>query len=107
MIRCLYSGQVPRQVGGTVFWLAEAVARGLADESRIADRAAAEAIADRAEGFAGPPAVERGKKRRRPPRLLDLPALQKRCGGWGWTADRSRGTSHGAVGLAAWGCLRR
>ena len=30
MIRGLYSGQVPRQVGGTVFWLAEAVARGLA-----------------------------------------------------------------------------
>ena len=30
MIRGLYSGQVPRQVGETVFWLAEAVARGLA-----------------------------------------------------------------------------
>ena len=59
------------------------------EEARIGDRAQAEAIADRAEGFEGPLAVRRAKQRRRPPRLLDLPALQKRCGGWGWSAERT------------------
>ena len=64
-----------------------------AEEHRIADRVSAEAVAARAEGFAGPLAIERARKRRRPPRLLDLPALQKRCGGWGWTADRTLETA--------------
>ena len=59
------------------------------EEDRILDRAKARDIAARAEGFEGPLKVERKKQRRRPPRLPDLPALQKKCGAWGWSADRT------------------
>ncbi len=59
------------------------------EDERILERAAAERIAAAAEGFSGPLAVERHQRRRRPPRLLDLPALQKRCGSWGWSADKT------------------
>ena len=59
------------------------------EENRILDRAAAAEIATMAEGFAGPLAVGRTKQTRRPPRLPDLPALQKKCGAWGWAAERT------------------
>lgn len=46
-------------------------------EERILLREDAEAIATAAEGFAGPFAVKVEDKRQGPPRLHDLPALQK------------------------------
>src|SRR4051812_24013476 len=57
---------------------------------RIRERARAEAIAALAEGFRGPLSVDVEARREPPPRLLDLPALQKACGRrWGWTAERT------------------
>src|SRR4051795_8987148 len=57
---------------------------------RIKERARAVAIAALAEGFRGPLSVEVEPRRQAPPRLLDLPALQKACGRrWGWTAERT------------------
>jgi DNA topoisomerase-3 len=59
-------------------------------EARIKARAQAETIAAAAEGFRGPLSVKVEAKRQAPPRLLDLPALQKACGQrWGWTAERT------------------
>ena len=48
-----------------------------APKERILKRAEAEAIATAAEGFAGPLAVRVEDKRQGPPRLFDLPSLQK------------------------------
>src|SRR4051812_4389798 len=57
---------------------------------RIKERARAEAIAALAEGFRGPLSVAVEARREPPPRLPDLPALQKACGRrWGWTAERT------------------
>jgi DNA topoisomerase-3 len=57
---------------------------------RIKDRAQAEAIAKAAAGFRGPLSVSVEEKRQAPPRLFDLPSLQKTCGQrWGWTADKT------------------
>lgn len=57
---------------------------------RIKNKAKAEAIARAAAGFAGPIALKVEDKRRAPPKLFDLPALQKHCSQrWGWTADRT------------------
>src|SRR3954454_3408184 len=57
---------------------------------RIRERAQAVAIAALAEGFRGPLSVEVEPRRQAPPRLPDLPALQKACGRrWGWTAERT------------------
>lgn len=59
-------------------------------KARITDRARAEAIARAAEGHRGPLAVTVEDRRQAPPRLFDLPALQKTCSQrWGWTADRT------------------
>ena len=59
-------------------------------KDRIKDRARAEAIARAANGHAGPLAVTVEEKRQGPPKLYDLPSLQKTCGQrWGWTADRT------------------
>lgn len=59
-------------------------------KARIKDRARAEAIAAAAAGHAGPLSVTVEERRQAPPRLFDLPALQKTCGQrWGWTADRT------------------
>ncbi|PWC33301.1 DNA topoisomerase [Azospirillum sp. TSO35-2] len=61
-----------------------------APKDRIKDRAAAEAIARAADRHRGPLTVTVEKKRQAPPKLYDLPALQKTCGQrWGWTADRT------------------
>ena len=57
---------------------------------RIRDRARAEAIASRRRGLRGPLAVDVEHRRQAPPRLFDLPSLQKTCGQrWGWTADKT------------------
>ncbi len=59
----------------------------LAPKERLADRSAAEAIAVLAEGNAGPLAVRVEEKRQAPPRLHDLPSLQKLCASrFGWSA---------------------
>jgi len=47
-------------------------------------------IAARADGFTGPLSVEVEEKRQAPPRLHDLPTLQKLCGSrFGWSAART------------------
>ena len=57
---------------------------------RIKSRPQAEAIAAAAEGFRGPLSVKIEARRQAPPRLFDLPALQKTCGQrWGWTAEKT------------------
>ncbi len=57
---------------------------------RITDKARAEAIAAAAAGVQGPLGVTVEHKRQAPPRLFDLPALQKTCGQrWGWNADKT------------------
>ncbi len=57
---------------------------------RITDCARAEAIARAAAGVQGPLGVTVEHKRQVPPRLFDLPALQKTCGQrWGWNADKT------------------
>ncbi|TDH58610.1 DNA topoisomerase III [Dankookia rubra] len=61
-----------------------------APKERILRREDAEAIAAAAEGFAGPLAVRVEDKRQGPPRLHDLPSLQKLCGSrFGWSAART------------------
>lgn len=61
-----------------------------APKDRIKDRTAAEAIARAADNHRGPLNVTVEEKRQAPPKLYDLPALQKTCGQrWGWTADRT------------------
>jgi DNA topoisomerase-3 len=61
-----------------------------APKERILKRADAEAIAAAAEGFEGPLAVKVEDKRQSPPRLHDLPSLQRLCGSrFGWSAART------------------
>jgi len=59
-------------------------------KARIRDRAVAEAIARAAADHTGPLTVSVEHRRQAPPRLFDLPSLQKTCGQrWGWTADKT------------------
>ncbi len=61
-----------------------------ASKERILKRGEAEAIAAAAEGFSGPLKVQVEEKRQGPPRLHDLPSLQKLCGSrFGWSAART------------------
>ncbi len=61
-----------------------------APEPRLAKRADADAAAVLAEGFAGPLAVKVEEKRQGPPRLHDLPSLQRLCGSrFGWPAAKT------------------
>jgi DNA topoisomerase-3 len=61
-----------------------------APKERIQKREDAEAIAALAEGHQGPLAVKVEDKRQAPPRLHDLPSLQKLCGSrFGWSAART------------------
>lgn len=61
-----------------------------APKERILKREEAEAIAAAAEGFAGPLTVRVEDKRQGPPRLHDLPSLQKLCAArFGWSAART------------------
>ena len=57
---------------------------------RVTDRARAEAIARAAADYQGPLTVKVEHRRQAPPRLFDLPALQKTCSQrWGWNADKT------------------
>ncbi len=57
---------------------------------RIKERLRADAIAKAAGGHQGPLGVSVEDKRQAPPRLFDLPSLQKTCSQrWGWTADKT------------------
>jgi len=59
-------------------------------KQRIKDRLRAEAIARAADGYRGPLGVKVEHCRQGPPKLFDLPSLQKTCGQrWGWTADKT------------------
>ena len=59
-------------------------------KARIKDRSLAEAIAKAAARYSGPLSVKVEHRRQAPPKLFDLPALQKMCGQrWGWTADKT------------------
>lgn len=61
-----------------------------APQERILRRDVAEAVAAAAQGFEGPLGVRVEDKRQSPPRLHDLPSLQKLCAGrFGWPAART------------------
>ena len=61
-----------------------------APKERIQIRAEAEAVAAAADGFEGPLGVKVEDKRQSPPRLHDLPSLQKLCGSrFGWSAAKT------------------
>ncbi len=61
-----------------------------APKERIVERAKAEAVAEAAREFEGPLGVRVEDKRQRPPRLHDLPSLQKLCSSrFGWSASKA------------------
>ena len=61
-----------------------------APKERIVERGRAEAVAEAAREFEGPLGVRVEDKRQRPPRLHDLPSLQKLCSArFGWTASKT------------------
>jgi DNA topoisomerase-3 len=61
-----------------------------APPEKILKQEEAAAIAGRASGFTGPLSVKVEEKRQAPPRLHDLPTLQKLCGSrFGWSAART------------------
>ena len=61
-----------------------------APKERIVERAKAEVVAEAAREFEGPLGVRVEDKRQRPPRLHDLPSLQKLCSSrFGWTASKT------------------
>ncbi len=61
-----------------------------APQERILQRAKAQDVADAADGFEGPLAVRVEEKRQKPPKLHDLPSLQKLCGSrFGWSAAKT------------------
>src|SRR5712671_4564349 len=61
-----------------------------APQDRIVRRELAEAVAKAAQGFEGPLAVRIEDKRQGPPKLHDLPSLQKLCGArFGWPATKT------------------
>jgi DNA topoisomerase-3 len=61
-----------------------------APQERILKREVAQTVVNAAQGFAGPPGVRVEDKRQGPPRLHDLPSLQKLCGSrFGWPASKT------------------
>src|SRR6202022_1318108 len=61
-----------------------------APQDRIVRRGIAQEIADAARGFEGGLTGRGGDKRQGPPKLHDLPSLQKLCGSrFGWPASRT------------------
>lgn len=61
-----------------------------APQDRIVKREIAQDIVKAAEGFEGPLAVRVEDKRQGPPKLHDLPSLQKLCGSrFGWSASKT------------------
>ena len=72
------------QAGGGTFRMRHA------PKERILKRARSEAVAQAARHFEGPLAVRVEDKRQRPPRLHDLPSLQKLCSArFGWPASKT------------------
>ena len=61
-----------------------------APQERILKREVAETVVNSAQGFDGPLAVRVEDKRQGPPKLHDLPSLQKLCGSrFGWAASKT------------------
>ena len=61
-----------------------------APETRIPKREIAQKVVDAAEGYAGPLGVTIEDKRQRPPKLHDLPSMQKLCSSrFGWSAAKT------------------
>jgi hypothetical protein len=61
-----------------------------APQNRIVQREIADAVASAAQGFEGALAVRVEEKRQGPPKLHDLPSLQKLCGSrFGWSAGKT------------------
>ena len=61
-----------------------------APKERIVERARAQAVAEAARGFEGPLGVRIESRRQRPPRLHDLPSLQKLASArFGWAASKT------------------
>ncbi|PIL11727.1 hypothetical protein P775_28735, partial [Puniceibacterium antarcticum] len=61
-----------------------------APQDRILKREIAEAVVSAAQNFEGPLSVRVEDKRQRPPKLHDLPSLQKLCASrFGWTAAKT------------------
>ena len=61
-----------------------------APQERILKREAAETVVNAAQGFEGPLGVRVEDKRQGPPKLHDLPSLQKLCGlRFGWPASKT------------------
>ncbi|WP_120497526.1 DNA topoisomerase [Kiloniella sp. EL199] len=61
-----------------------------APKERILDPEKAEKLRIAVEGYEGPLKTEKKIKKTKPPRLLDLPELQKICARrWGWSADKT------------------
>ena len=61
-----------------------------APKGRIVERARAQAVLEAARDFEGPLAVRVEDRRQRPPRLHDLPSLQKLCSTrFGWPATKT------------------
>lgn len=59
-------------------------------KARVRSREEADAIAHAAAKFTGPLTVTVEHRRQAPPKLYDLPAIQKTCGQrWGWTAEKT------------------
>src|SRR3954449_5776867 len=59
-------------------------------QERILKREAAETVVNAAQGFEGPLSVRVEDKRQGPPKLHDLPSLQKLCGSrFGWAASKT------------------
>src|SRR4051812_18148814 len=67
-----------------------------APQERIVKREIAQDVVKAAEGFQGPLAVGVEDKRQGPPRLHDLPSLQKLCGSrFGWPAGKTLDVAQG------------
>lgn len=61
-----------------------------APQERLLKKEAADAVAAAAQGFEGPLGVKVEDKRQSPPKLHDLPSLQKLCSSrFGWSASRT------------------
>ena len=61
-----------------------------APAERIVKRERAQEVADAVQGFEGPLAVRVEDKRQGPPKLHDLPSLQRLCGSrFGWSASKT------------------
>lgn len=58
-------------------------------EDRIFDISIAREIEAAARGFQGPVEVKTERKKAKPPRLMDLPTLQKRAAAYGWSAQKT------------------